>query len=130
MNFLNVSATDNSCFLTSTSVTLLQVWDAFTGGDIHVRWMMLYLLAPLILIGWVRNLKLLVPFSTIANGFVILSFALIFCYVFNGVPSLSDREPIGSMSGIPLFFGTVLFAMEAIGVVRKLAWASSRVYLL
>lgn len=81
---------------------------------------MLYLLIPLVLICWIRNLKLLVPFSTVANALTILSFVLIFRYIFDGIPSLKDREPIGNVHGIPLFFGTVLFAMEAIGVVSKL----------
>ena len=95
------------------------MYDAYTTGEkVDVRLMMLYLLIPLILICWVRNLKLLVPFSTAANAVVILSFILIFVYVFDDVPSLSEREPFGSFNTLPLFFGTVLFAMEAIGVVQ------------
>lgn len=83
--------------------------------------MMLWILVPLILICWVRNLKLLVPFSTVANVVTMLSFILIFRYIFEDIPSLKLEkiEPKGTANGIPLFFGTVLFAMEAIGVVSK-----------
>lgn len=82
--------------------------------------MMVYLLVPFILICWVRHLKLLVPFSTLANVIGLLSFSLIFVYIFEDLPSLSERESIGSIYTIPLFFGTVLFAMEAVGAVRDL----------
>lgn len=91
--------------------------------------MAFYLLGPAILISWIRNLKLLVPFSTIANAATILSFVLIFRYVFDGLPSLADRQPVGTIQGIPLFFGTVLFAMEAIGMVSASTYAQNLIYL-
>lgn len=37
-----------------------------------------------------------------------------------GLPSLSEREPLGDISEFPLFFGTTLFAIEAVGVVVAL----------
>ena len=88
--------------------------------DINIRWMMVYLLVPMVLICWVRHLKLLVPFSTLANAVGVLSFVMICVYVFDDVPSLSDRQPVGPISSIPLYFGTVLFAMEAVGAVRNI----------
>lgn len=38
-------------------------------------------------------------------------------YVLDGLPPLSEREPIGPPIEFPLFFGTTLFAIEAVGVV-------------
>lgn len=38
-------------------------------------------------------------------------------YVLDGLPPLSEREPIGPLIEFPLFFGTTLFAIEAVGVV-------------
>lgn len=78
---------------------------------------MVYILVPLILISWIRNLKLLAPFSSIATCMTIVSFTLIFYYIFRETPSFAGREPVGTLKSIPLFFGTVLFAMEAIGMV-------------
>lgn len=83
-----------------------------------IRWYMLALLVPLILLSWVRNLKYLAPLSSLANATTVVSFAIIFYYIFDGLPPVSDRQTFGSWKGLPLFFGTVLFAMEAIGVVR------------
>lgn len=41
-------------------------------------------------------------------------------YVFHDLPSISEREPLGHISEFPLFFGTTLFAIEAVGVVVAL----------
>lgn len=41
-------------------------------------------------------------------------------YVLQGLPSLSERQPFGDIAEFPLFFGTTLFAIEAVGVVVAL----------
>lgn len=45
---------------------------------------------------------------------------MILTYVFHDLPSISQREPLGDISEFPLFFGTTLFAIEAVGVVVAL----------
>jgi hypothetical protein len=76
------------------------------------------LLLPLILINWVRNLKLLAPLSTLANGITFISFSIILYYLFRDPINFEGKDKVGEMSNFPLFLGTVLFALEAIGVVR------------
>lgn len=98
---------------------LLQIGDTYLNNDMDVRMYMVYILIPLILISWVRNLKLLAPFSSIATSLTLVSFTLIFYYIFREAPSFEGREPVGTVKSIPLFFGTVLFAMEAIGMVSN-----------
>lgn len=66
----------------------------------------------------VRNLKYLAPFSTIANIITMVSFGIICYYIFREPITLEGREPGGELKNFPLYFGTVLFALEAIGVVR------------
>ncbi|XP_073974092.1 proton-coupled amino acid transporter-like protein acs [Rhodnius prolixus] len=85
-----------------------------------IRYYMLIFLLPLILINWVRNLKYLAPLSTLANIVTLISFAIIFYYMFSEVPDIHDRVAVAPFKSMPLFFGTVLFAMEAIGVVMPL----------
>jgi len=87
---------------------------------LDVRVYMAILLLPLILINWVRNLKYLAPLSTIANAVTVVGFAIIFYYMFDDLPNIHERDAVGSPKGMPLYFGTVLFAMEAIGVVMPL----------
>ncbi|KAL1117152.1 hypothetical protein AAG570_004479 [Ranatra chinensis] len=89
-------------------------------NQIDVRMYMVFILIPLILINWVRNLKFLAPLSTIANIITFVGFVIIFYYMFNDIENIKLREAVGPVKGMPLFFGTVLFAMEAIGVVMPL----------
>lgn len=86
--------------------------------DVTVFQVMLCVLLPLILINYVRDLKYLAPFSAIANVVTITGFAIILYYIFEDVPTLEGKVPAGKLANFPLFFGTVLFALEAIGVVR------------
>lgn len=89
-----------------------------TNQETEVQIFMLYILVPLILLNYIRNLKLLAPFSTLANVITTAGFVCILYYVLrDGLKDAGDRTMIGTWEGIPLFFGTVLFALEAIGVV-------------
>jgi proton-coupled amino acid transporter len=102
-----------------THPLLPQVVDQYHEPQLDVRLYMLMLLLPLILINWVRNLKLLAPFSTLANFLTFIGFGITLYYIFIDIPNVSTRNPVGTLRDFPLFFGTVLFALEAIGVVSS-----------
>lgn len=87
------------------------------GLQVEVFQVMAWILLPLILINYVRDLKYLAPFSAIANAVTIASFGIILYYIFREMPTLEGKAPVGKLGNFPLFFGTVLFALEAIGVV-------------
>lgn len=87
------------------------------GVEVTVFQVMLGVLLPLILINWVRDLKYLAPFSAIANAVTIVGFGIILYYIFREMPTVEGKVPAGKITEFPLFFGTVLFALEAIGVV-------------
>ncbi|CAK1551555.1 unnamed protein product [Leptosia nina] len=74
-------------------------------------------LVPLALICQIRNLKYLVPFSTLANILLLVVFGITMYYVFIDLPPITDREMVASITTWPLFMSTVIFAMEGIGVV-------------
>jgi proton-coupled amino acid transporter len=111
-------------FLTAVKIFVdTQVVDNYTSDPVNVRLYMLALLAPLILLNYVRNLKLLAPFSTLANCITFVGLGIVLYYVFGedeGLPGLEDRKLLGELHGIPLFIGTTLFALEAVGVVSGL----------
>ncbi|XP_068627000.1 proton-coupled amino acid transporter-like protein CG1139 [Battus philenor] len=90
------------------------------GFNVSVTDVMLWILLPLILINWVRDLKYLAPFSAIANVVTIISFGIILYYIFRDTPSIEGKVAAGKIADFPLFFGTVLFALEAIGVILPL----------
>lgn len=105
-----------SCLLTRRPSDR-QVADQY-GTDIPLRLYMCMLLLPLILVNFIRNLKYLAPFSTFALVSSIVAFGVVLHYIFDDLPPISTREPVGEPKNWALFFGTVLFALEAIGVVR------------
>lgn len=78
---------------------------------------MLILLLPLILINMIRNLKLLAPFSQLANVITFVGLSIVMYYVFQDIPSPVTRGYVGKPRDFALFFGTTLFALEAVGVV-------------
>ncbi|CAL8122208.1 unnamed protein product [Orchesella dallaii] len=82
------------------------------------------LLFPMILLSYIRDLKLLAPFSTLANVFMGTALAIIFYYIFRDPLPPLDREGISpvftSWSQLALFLGTVLCAFEGIGMVLPL----------
>nr|CAD7431430.1 unnamed protein product [Timema monikensis] len=90
------------------------------GNGINVRFYILMLLPFLCALGLIRNLRYLVPFSTLANLFIVGGFAITLYYLFTDIPSPDERNYSGSPEGLPIFFSTVIFAMEGIGVVMPL----------
>ncbi|XP_031357403.1 proton-coupled amino acid transporter-like protein CG1139 isoform X2 [Photinus pyralis] len=87
---------------------------------IAVEYYMLMILLPLILVNWIRNLKMLAPLSTFANIITVGSFGIVLYYIFTKGFTFEGREPVADVKTLPLFFGTVLFSLEAIGVVMPL----------
>lgn len=100
------------------SSNLKMALDSFITMDLKIY--MLILLLPLILVNYIRNLKFLTPFSTFANGIMLAGFGIIFYYIFREPLSFENRSPVGEIKNFPLFFGTVLFALESIGVIMPL----------
>lgn len=85
--------------------------------ELSIEVHMVILLMPLILINSIRNLKLLAPFSQFANVITFIGFGIIVYYVVQEMEPLGDRRLIGTFYAFPLFVGTTLFAIEAVGVV-------------
>lgn len=85
-----------------------------------------YLIAqmiPLLFLCQIRPLKFLVPFSTVANGSMVVAFAVTFFYMFRDAEhvSVSERSAVkADVMGIPHFVSTVVFAMEGIGAIMPL----------
>ncbi|KAK7790535.1 hypothetical protein R5R35_011941 [Gryllus longicercus] len=88
--------------------------------EVNVRFYMLMILVPLILLNYIRNLKLLAPFSTLANIITFVGLGITLYYLFNNIPNPADRDMVGSIRTFPLFIGTTLFALEAVGVIIAL----------
>ncbi|KDR21505.1 proton-coupled amino acid transporter-like protein CG1139 [Zootermopsis nevadensis] len=107
-------------YVVFVSSNIKEVVDEYHEPKLDLRLYMAMLLLPLILINWVRNLKYLAPFTTLANCLTFIGFGITLYYVFVDIPHISTRNPVGTLRDFPLFFGIVLFALEAIGVILPL----------
>ncbi|XP_043802069.1 proton-coupled amino acid transporter-like protein pathetic [Apis laboriosa] len=104
-------------YVVFVSTSIKQLVDFHTGMAIPIRLYILTLIPAVLLLGQVRNLKFMVPFSIVANLSMMTGFALTLYYIFNDIKIPSHVKPIASIEQLPSFFATVLFAIEGIGVV-------------
>lgn len=77
----------------------------------------LMFLVPILIFTQIDNLKYLAPFSGFANILLVLTFLICLYYICNEFPDLDSRPTSVNIGNLPLFIGTVIFAMEGIGVV-------------
>lgn len=88
--------------------------------EVDVRLYIAALVVPLVLLGFVPNLKYLAPVSMIANGFMGVGLGITIYYLCINLKPIQTLEMAGPIDGIPPFLCIVIFAMEAIGVVMPL----------
>lgn len=104
-------------FITESITKLLSVH--FKDAESWYPYLIITVMVLLIICCQIRELKHLVPFSFIANTTMIIAFLITLYYTFSGIKDVkfSDRKLANHISGIPSFFGTVVFAMEGIGTI-------------
>ncbi|XP_045510006.1 proton-coupled amino acid transporter-like protein CG1139 [Colias croceus] len=78
---------------------------------------MLIILGPLIAFNLIPSLKMLAPFSALANLMTFVGLGIIVYFLLTGERSTQELDLWGSPTTFPLFFGTILFALTAVGVV-------------
>uniref|UniRef100_A0A182Y517 Amino acid transporter transmembrane domain-containing protein n=1 Tax=Anopheles stephensi TaxID=30069 RepID=A0A182Y517_ANOST len=92
----------------------------YFGVQVPVLTVLGYLLIPLTLMNMVRSLKLLTPTSLTASILAIAGLAIAFLFLLQDLPHSASVRPVSSWSTLPLYFGTVMYAFEGIGVVLPL----------
>lgn len=106
-------------YLVFVARNVKQVVDYYA-EEVDVRIYIAAITFPLIFMCLIRNLKFLTPFSMIANILIFVGIIITFTYIFADLPPVADRTGITDVPQWPLFFGTVIFALEGIGVVMSL----------
>lgn len=89
-------------------------------GEYNIRYYILALLIPLIILCYVPNLKYLTPISMFANVLMAVGLGITCYYLVIGLPSVSERKLAVDVAQFPTFFSITIFALEAIGVVMPL----------
>uniref|UniRef100_A0A8D8RQG6 Proton-coupled amino acid transporter 4 n=2 Tax=Cacopsylla melanoneura TaxID=428564 RepID=A0A8D8RQG6_9HEMI len=87
---------------------------------INVKWFLVMLLVPMILLNFVKSLKYLTPASLLASFLTLAGLSITFFYMLQGLPRTSSVKAFSSWSQLPLYFGTAIYAFEGIGVVLPL----------
>ncbi|CAG9137285.1 unnamed protein product [Plutella xylostella] len=81
---------------------------------------MVIVMVPLLCFTMIRDLKRLAPFSLVANVLTLIGVCVVVYFLLALERKQGDLDLWGSFSTFPLFFGTVLFALTAVGVVITL----------
>ncbi|XP_043254423.1 proton-coupled amino acid transporter-like protein pathetic [Colletes gigas] len=104
-------------YVVFVATSIQQVANYYSDMDISIRTYIITLIPAMLLLGQVRNLKYLVPFSMAANVCMMVGFAITLYYVFSGIQTSTNVKLFSSIEQLPTFFATVIFAIEGIGVV-------------
>ncbi|CAG9130323.1 unnamed protein product [Plutella xylostella] len=106
-------------FVAENIKQVADVYGAVYGIRIHIC----FLLIPLIIVDLIKSLKLLTPVSTTSNVLTLLGYVLVFFYLLeDDIEFTADKMKFKSINDVPLFIGTTLFAMEAVGVILALEY--------
>jgi len=70
-----------------------------------------------IILAMIRNLRIMAPFSLLSNVFVLASVVIVFIYIFDDLPSITEREAVMPISRLPIFFSIIVYSLEGINVV-------------
>ncbi|XP_013144910.1 PREDICTED: proton-coupled amino acid transporter 4-like [Papilio polytes] len=109
-------------FFVFVAENVKQICD-FHGYEASLRLHLCFVLVPTILLNLVKDLKLMTPLSSISNIVTIFGLILVFFYLIEDDVVLdSEKLRLKSFNEIPLFIGTALFALEAVGVILALEY--------
>ncbi|KAF5271071.1 hypothetical protein FQR65_LT00490 [Abscondita terminalis] len=99
------------------STNVKQILDYY-GFEYSVHTLMAFSLVPILLSCLVRTLKYLAPLSSLANVLMLVGMAITLYYCCQ--KPYADVENVAEIEKLPLFFGTVLYSFEGIGLVLPL----------
>ncbi|XP_076170143.1 proton-coupled amino acid transporter 2 isoform X2 [Ptiloglossa arizonensis] len=101
------------------ATNMKQVLDVY-GIVMDVHQHMAVILIPIMLSTWIRNLKYLVPVSSLANFLVTAGYVATMYIMCHDLPPIQERRYIADWHDLPLFFGTVIYSFEGITLVLPL----------
>ncbi len=107
----------NCVYIVFIASTFHEICNTRLGLDWDIRIYILLVGIPVLFVGQVQTLKWLVPFSATANVFILITFGITLYYMFNEPLHFEDKALVAPVENWPLFFSTVIFAMEGIGAV-------------
>ena len=120
-SFLIVAQLGFCCvYLIFVPTNLKQVIDFYyPDNTLSIQILMSMVLLPLALFCLIKDLKILAPFSTLANGLIIASMLVIFYELFfvGSFKSTKDLVMVNSYTKWPSYFSSAIYAFEGISLV-------------
>ena len=99
-------------YIVFISKTFHDIFHYYKVMEWDIRIYILMVMIPIVMIGQLRSLKVLVPFSATANIFILITFAITLYYMFSAPLVVSDKPLVVNWTKWPLFFATVIFAVS------------------
>lgn len=93
-----------SVFIVFIANTTHDILNYTMGWTLNVRIYILVFMIPVLFIGQIRTLKLLVPFSGLANAFIVVTFGIVMYYIFREPLEWSGKPLVVSYTNWPFFF--------------------------
>lgn len=112
-----------SAYMIFVTESLKQLLEPITQIDLDTRIYIGILFVPFLLMNFVRDLQKLMPVSLIGNilrGVALL--CIFYCIIFVGDWKIDESEMLAKVEKIPIFLGTVIYALAAPGVVLALQY--------
>lgn len=102
------------------STNIKQVWDNHF-PDAPLSAVMAVVLVPMIILSWLTDLKKLAPISAVGNVLMLTGVLTVIVVALMDLPDISERRlmPL-SVDRVSLFFGTIVYSFEGIGLVTPI----------
>ena len=127
ITFLSITQIGFCCaYSIFVAETLDSVINSLTHNRVNFGVLMWMLIELPFMIGFccIRNLKTLSIISTIANILQTIGLVIILVALLDNLPPTWDRKQWAGFDKLPLYFGTVVYAFEGIGIVLPLQVSS------
>lgn len=102
---LMIAALLSSCvYIIFIANTFCGLCNTHFGWTLNVRIYIIFVMVPVLLIGQIRVLKYLVPFSGAGIALILIVFGIVQYHVFNGKLVIEDKPLIVNYTKWPIFF--------------------------
>lgn len=118
--FLCITQLGFCCVYIVFIATNIQMMCDQFGYHLELAYHMLFLLMPILMSCMIRKLKYLTPVSTIANLLMMFGISAVIYESAHDLPPVNTRVYMAYWQQLPLYFGTVIYAFEGIGLVLPL----------
>lgn len=110
----------NAIYVLLISQNIRSVLQYFYQYECNDRFIILWLVIPLVLLCWAPNLKLMVFYSSFSNTVNVCCILVISYMAAQGLLPLRDRKAFGELNKLPYFLGVVFVTVNGTGLLMSL----------